>query len=725
MSSSSSSPAGFGRLFNPRAIAVIGASGDPQRIGGQPVMILRDTGYRGAIYPVNPKYEEINGLRCYPDVMSVPQPCDLALIAVNAALVPQVLADCGKAGIAHAVVFSAGFREIGGDGVNLENQIKAAAREHGVRFIGPNCIGVMNLKDRVYCGFGPGFANPDLKSGPVAFVSQSGGFAFSVVALADFEGIGFNYIVSAGNEADISTLDLIADFLERDDVEVVVTYIEGITDGRRLRKIGRRALDLGKPILVWKVGNSDVGRAAAESHTASMTAGYTLYRAAFNEGGFIEIDDVHDLADAARAFMSRRLPKGPNVATITTSGGSGVMIADACDRHGLRMPRLTPATISAIGRVAPKYSTLSNPVDLTAQIGGNSRDFNHIVGLVLADPNVDQLIIRYGSVQGKKGEEWANSLAAVVDATDKPVLVAWSRVPDPDEASMQLLEKKRIPWLLTPRRAANAAGALYAFSRKRAAHLARATGEFTRPLARQTLDFPRQPRILSEHQSKRCLARYGIPVVREVVMSLAEIERMSAAPLSFPLAVKIDSPDIPHKTEAGAVQLNVGDLNALKAAARQVIGSALNFKPGAHIGGVLISEMAQGVEAIVGAVDDRFFGPVVMFGLGGIHAEIFKDVSYRFAPFDLATAHEMIREIRAHPLLTGHRGKPALALDALAMTLSRVSLLIADHAGHIAEIDINPLFINESNVSAADALIVLKADPATAGLQYAATPAVE
>ena len=300
-------PAGFARLFSPRGIAVVGASNDPQRISGQPVKILADTGYRGAVYPVNPKYTEALGLRCYPDLASVPQPCDLALIVVNAAAVPQVIRDCGRAGIPFAIVFSAGFRESGAGGAELERTLKAAAREAGVRFVGPNCIGTMNLNDRVYCGFGPGFSDPRLKAGPVALVSQSGGFAFSVVALADFEGIGFNYVVSAGNETDITTLDLIADFLERDDVEVVVSYIEGVADGRRLRELGRRALELGKPILVWKVGNSDVGRAAAESHTASMTAGYTLYRTAFEDGGFIEIEDVHDLVDAARAFLSRRL----------------------------------------------------------------------------------------------------------------------------------------------------------------------------------------------------------------------------------------------------------------------------------------------------------------------------------------------------------------------------------------------------------------------------------
>jgi acyl-CoA synthetase (NDP forming) len=699
--------ADFARLFNPRAIAVVGASDDPQRIGSHPVRILRDTGYRGAIYPVNPKYQQAQGLRCYPDLASIPGPCDLAIIAVNAAAVPQVMRECGKAGIPFAIVFSAGFREVGGAGVALEEELKLAAREASVRFIGPNCIGTMNLVDRVYCGFGPAFTNPGLAAGPVAFVSQSGGFAFSVVALADFEGIGFNYVVSAGNEADITTPDLIAEFLERDDVEVVVSYIEGVTDGRRLRELGRRALELKKPILVWKAGVSEIGRAAAESHTASMTASYALYRAAFEEGGFVEIEDVHDLVDAARAFLSRRLPRGPNVAVITTSGGSGVLIADGCDRQGLKLPRLASETVRTIEALAPRNAVLDNPVDLTAQVTGDHERVNGICGHLLADPNVDQLIVRYGAVQGAKGEAWARGLTAIAARSDKPILVCWSRVPDRTEASLRMLEAERLPWILTPRRVANAAGALYHFARKRETLLRRRAVTEARIVERTVLCLPDAARTLSEHESKQVLAAYGIPMVRSVLLAPGEISAADKPPLPFPLAVKIDSPDIAHKTEAGAVRLNVRSLEELKRAAEEVVTAARRHRPDARINGVLVSEMAQGVEVIVGAVNDRFFGPVVMLGLGGIFTELLKDAAHRFAPLDPESAREMIRSLRTAPLITGYRGRPPLAVEALAETLVRVSLLAADHADRIAEIDINPLFVNESGVAAADALIVL------------------
>ena len=701
-------PAGFARLFSPRAIAVVGASPDPARIGGQPIPILIESGFGGGIYPVNPKYPAINDLACYASVGAVPKPCDLAIVAVAAALVPGVIVQCGKAGIPFAIVFSAGFREVGAAGVAIEAKLKEAVAASGVRVIGPNCIGTMNLVDRVYCGFGVGFRNPNLRQGPVAFVSQSGGFAYSVVALADAEGMGFNYIVSAGNEADVTTLELAADFLERAEVEVLVLYLEGVTDGRRLRALGARALELGKPILTWKAGNSAVGRAAAESHTASMTAGYELYRTAFREGGFIEVHDVHEVVDITRAFLGKRMPRGPNIAIITTSGGSAVLMADECDRHGLTLPRLGEATIKAIEAYAPKHCSLANPIDLTAQISGNNEDFNRIVELALNDPCVDQMIVRYGTVQGARGAAWAHELAAIVETAGKPLIVSLGRAPDSAAAALAVFQQKRIPWVLTPTRTAVAAGALSGYAQKQRRSRAVQARGTRRVIARQELALPPAAARLGEAAAKCCLAAYGIPVARELVLAPAAVAALNESPLAFPLAVKIDAPDIPHKTEAGGVRLNVQSLAELKEAAATVVANAHRYKPAAHINGVLVAEMAAGTEVIIGVVNDEFFGPVVMCGLGGVFAELLKDVSYRYAPFDAVTAREMILEIKAAPLLTGYRGSAPLAIDALADALARVSLLAADHADRIAEIDVNPLFVNTTGVAAADALIVLK-----------------
>ncbi len=701
----------FSRLLNPRAVAVVGASADLDRIGSQPVRFLTEYGFAGQVYPVNPKYTELAGNRCYPDLASVPKPCDVAIVAVAARHVAATITQCGAATIPFAIVFSAGFREIGGEGIALEQDLKAAIAASGVRVVGPNCIGIMNVAGRAYMGFGPGFRNPDLRQGPVAFVSQSGGFAFSVVGLVDAQGIGFRYIVSGGNEADLGTLDFLDHFLDRDDVEVIVSYIEGIADGRRLRAIGRKALEKRKPILVWKAGNTGIGRTAATSHTASMTADYTLYRAAFHEGGFVEVRDSDDLADCIRAFLGRKLPRADRIALLTTSGGSGVLMADRCDEAGLVLPPLQPGTLERLRAIMPAYSTFANPADFTAQLSGNYQLFNEGLRIVLDDPNADQVIIRYGAVQGGNSHLWARDLADACATTEKPVLVVWGRPPDPNAESLAILARHRIPWCLTPARTAHAAGVLHQFA-ARIASLR--TPNRVRPLPRIALDLPAADGALGEYRSKRLLAAYGVPCVEEVLIPVERLNDLAELPLRFPVAVKVESPDLPHKTEAGAVRLGVGDLPSLERAAQDVIASARAFAPAARIEGLIVAEMVTGLECIMGAVCDRYFGPVVLFGVGGITTELIQDVAYRFAPFDAQTGREMIEDIRLAPLFKGYRGRPALDVTALAGALSRLSWLIADHADRIVEIDVNPLFVRADGqgVVAADALIVTHS-PAT------------
>jgi acetate---CoA ligase (ADP-forming) len=303
-------PEDLTRFLNPRGVAIVGASSDLSRIGGQPIKLLTEYGYQGKVYPVNPKYEEIKGLKCYPDLASVPQPCDVALVALSAPHVPGVIEQCGKAGIPYALVLSAGFGEVGAEGKALREKLLGAVKTSGVRIVGPNCLGFMNLKDNVRVGFGGTLQLNTLRPGNIAMVTQSGGFGFGVVAIACHYGLGFNYVVSTGNEDDLTTLDWIADLIERPEVEIVTVFMEGTTNGRRLREIGERALQLGKPILIWKVGNTDVGRQAATSHTARLTAGYEMFKTAFRAGGFVEIRDVDDLIDICKAFSMKKLPKG-------------------------------------------------------------------------------------------------------------------------------------------------------------------------------------------------------------------------------------------------------------------------------------------------------------------------------------------------------------------------------------------------------------------------------
>lgn len=703
-------PNDFSRLLDPRGVAVIGASEDVRKIGGQPIKFLTEYGYKGGVYPVNPRYPSIRGLKCYASAADLPQPCDVALIAVPGAAVPQAVRDCGKAGVPHAIVLSAGFRELGERGLPLQADLDAALAETGMRIIGPNCQGVMNLHARAYLGFGHSFSNPNLKVGPVSMVTQSGGFGYSVVSNAQREGIGFSYVFSTGNEANISSLEMMAYLIERPEVEMLVTYMEGVTDGRALLALGERALALGKPVLVWKVGNTRAGQRAVASHTANLTASAELYRAAFDRGGFVPIRDIDDLIDTLHAFLGRKLPKGTGVTILTTSGGAGVLMADRCEEVGLTLPLPSAESVAMIKPIAPDFASIGNPVDVTAHFSAAWKEYNQIIRTLIADPTVDQLIPR--SIGGANSEAWCAELLEILKTTDKPVIVSQNEPPERIQKTIAMLREAGIPIITTPARCAVAAGALSAFAAKVRAWRDRRPMQ-ARPVARLELDTPGHALpagggTLGEHRSKLIVESYGIPITREVLLSPAEIGRLDRLPFEPPYAVKIESPDIPHKTEAGCVRLNVSGLLELKSVAREVEENARRHAPEARIDGILVQQMATGTEVIVGAVDDVVFGPVVMFGLGGVFAELLQDVTHEFAPFDVDTAHRMIGRIRAAPLLTGYRGKPALDVDALAQVLSRVSWLIADHADRIAEIDLNPLFLRERGIIAADALIALK-----------------
>lgn len=696
------------RFLNPRGVAVVGVSNEPTRIGGQALRLLTDFGYKGRIYPVNPKYTEIKGLPCYPDVGSVPQPCDVALIALASQHVPGAIEQCGQAGIPFALVLSSGFSEIGSEGKALQEKLVAAARRASVRVCGPNCLGILNLRDGARIGFGGTSQLTSLKPGPMAMVTQSGGFGFGVVATAAYFGVGCNYAISTGNEADLTLLDWVADLIERPEVEIVVAFMEGVNEGRRLIEVGERALELGKPILAWKVGNTAVGSQAATSHSARLTAGYELYRAAFRRGGLVEIRDVDDLVDYSKAFLIHKRPAGNRVGVLTLSGGAGVLLADRCVESGLELPPLSEATREKLAKTLVSFASFNNPVDATAHgYNDNFASYGEAVRLVLADPNIDQVIARVP--RGKSARPWSENLVKTLRDSDKPLILNWPTAPDDNGDVLSWLEQNGVPCILGAGRAVQALAAITEFARKEREWRRSGRRPFARAVERQSLDLPAGAGTLGEHRSKQILQRYGMPVVKEVLLQPAEVEALGSAPLAFPLAVKIESADVPHKTEAGAVRLGIHDLAGLKQAAREVLASVRKYKSDARIDGVLVQEMASGLEVIAGAVNDAYFGPTVTFGLGGVHAELLKDVTHRFAPFDAGAAREMIAEIRGAPLLQGYRGRPPLDTAALADTLARLSLLAADHAGRIAEIDINPLFVAERGVVAADALIVLKA----------------
>ena len=697
------------RFFNPRSIAVVGASQDLITISGQPLQHLVSHGYAGRLYPVNPKYEEIIGVKCWPSIAALPETPDLVLVLINASRVAGLLRECGQRGVPFAIVFSSGYSEVGGEGVELQRELAAVAAEFDIGVVGPNCQGMINIASKVYAGFGSVFFT-GYDAGAVSMVSQSGGFGFSVMNLASKDGgVHFRQMVTTGNEIGISTLDFIDHFIDDDKTEVIAGYIEGLKDAQRLVEVGRRALAQKKPILAWKVGNTEQGQRAAASHTANLGGAMALYQAAFRQSGIIQVEDIQDVVDYSRALRCGKLPRGNRVAIITVSGGAGILMTDECVARGMQVPPLSPQTAEKLRAIVPSFGSILNPVDVTAAIFNDLSLIRRTLQAVLDDPNVDAIAMINASLQEELADNIAAEITAIAADTDKPIFLAWSARDELARAAYARLDAVKIPHYKSPVRCGRALAVLSAF-----AHSLRREEERRQervPLlsalsVQQTL--AGRADDLSEHAAKRALAAYGIGVTRETLAADAATAVAAARAIGYPVALKVQSSDIPHKTEARAVKLGVDGDAAVAAAFEEIMHNARTFGPGARIEGVLVQEMvAGGIEAILGVTNDPLFGPAVMFGLGGIFAEVLKDVSFRMAPVTPSVAREMIDEIKGSAVLKGARGAEPCDLDALADAIVRVSAMAVDLENQMAELDINPLFVlpEGQGVKAGDALI--------------------
>lgn len=698
------------RLFNPRGIAVVGASADAARPGGQTVQALKQNGYAGAVYPVNPRYPELAGYRCHAELAAIEGPCDVAVVALPAAQVPGAIAQCAARGIAYAVVLGGGFRESGEAGAALEAAMLAAARAGGPRILGPNCLGLVNVPARAYAAFGSLTRPPKLEPGAVSVVLQSASFGMSVVIQCAQAGVGFRFVATSGNEADISTPELIDAYVEDPGTRVILAYLEGVSDGRALMRAARRALAAGKPLIVLKAGNTEQGRRAAESHTANLTSTYDTYRAAFRQCGVVEAGDVHEAVDWTACFAAGRLPRGRRVAVIGGSGGAAAMFADGCDHDGLSVPPLAPETVAELKASLPPLSSLKNPIDYTAGYprAGDGLDFQRAFTAAIRDPGIDQLAVMFAAAGRAQLDFGAGVLASAAGASDKPIVVFSGMTEALAPEGLERLRTARIPVLASPRRVASAMSRLAGYSEA----LAGDDGP-REALPGTAFPLPELPAgrvTLNEWESKRVIAAAGLPVTRDRVLPL-EPGPEACAELPYPVALKVLSRDIAHKTDIGGVRLGLADARQVAAAARDIVDNARRRAPTARLDGLLACEMAgEGAEMIVGVVNDEAFGPVVGCGLGGVLAETLRDMAYRVAPFDAAEARAMLRELRGHAVLDGRRGRPALDVDALAQALARLSALAWTLRERLAELDVNPLLVRPAGngVVAADALIVLK-----------------
>lgn len=695
----------FERLFSPRAIAVIGASGDLSRISGQPIQALLNAGYAGPVHLVNPRYKALHGRACHPNAAAIGEEVDLAVIAVPAAGVPAAIRDCGAAGIPFAVILTAGFREGGADGRKLEAELQAACLETGVRAIGPNCQGALSTPSRMWCVFGSIASETGLMQGSVSCAFQSGGFGYAVVNLAEAQGVGFRHVVSTGNETNVTMPELLSSFLDDPGTSLAFAYMEGTPNARALLDVGRKSLESAKPVLIWKGAQTEAGTKAAASHTANMTGNYDLYRAAFRQSGLIEMQDVEEISDFAKVAAAKRWPGGRAIGVLSISGGSGIVFADRAVKEGLTLPNFSAETVAALGRVIPSFGSADNPADTTAGVINQPELFTQTLDIVLADPGIDQLSLLLASLPGEGAKNCATAIVAAAAKTDKPVQVVWSGRKSRSEEAWKIFADAGIPTLPTPARGAKAAATLAKFAEDLRRLVGRKAPSFAMPAGLGLAD---GAVTLSEVESKAVLKAFGIPVTAEVLVPEGGDMAAAAQGLEGPFAVKIVSRDIGHKTEAGGVRLGVARTDLGQAAAA-VVANGRSYKPGAKIDGVLVSEMASGLEALIGVINDEGFGPTVALGLGGVLTEVLKDVTYRIAPFDLATARDMIGELRAAKLFDGYRGKPAADTDALAAMLVEVSRMAAALGPRLKEMDINPVFVGArgEGVRAADALIVL------------------
>jgi acyl-CoA synthetase (NDP forming) len=697
----------FDLFFKPRSIAVIGASQDLASISGQPIAHLKAKGFGGRILPVNPRYDEVAGYTCYPDVASLPVAPDVAVIAVGAKRVPDALIELGKKGCRFAVILSSGFAEAGEEGAEAQRHITTIARSFGMQVIGPNCQGYMNISEGIHVGFGAPYGLTYPK-GHLSLTSQSGAFGNSIVMLASQEGIGFRHYVSTGNESVTTSLDFMDAMIDDPETRVIAGYVEGFQDAHRLLSIGRRALGAGKPMLVWKVGTSEAGARAAASHTANLGGSMALYRAAFRQSGIIEVNDVGDLADCAKALLPGRLPKGNRLAIVTISGGAGIAMADGAAAGGLELPELAPATVSALKEVLPSFAAIANPLDVTASLLTDASLLRVTLENLADDPNVDMIGLALAAASGKLATELANEIVRISEERGIPVLVAWNADAATVQEAYDILDAAGIPRYQSPVRCARGASALWAFAEARG-RVAQVLSEEPLVLARPEMRQLMQgcSTDLTEFEAKKLLDAYGIGVTQEALATDVDEASRIASAMHMPVVMKIQSADIPHKTEAGGVRVGLQGAAAVEAAFDEIIRNARAYAPEAVLDGVLVQEMVSGgTELILGINNDPLFGPAVMVGFGGIFAEVMKDVSFRLAPITRSEAESMVRELRSFPILDGARGRPKADLSAVIDTLMRLSAMAIDLREVVQEFDINPLFVLQAGegVRAGDAL---------------------
>lgn len=699
-------------LFRPRSVAVVGASRTPDSIGWQVVDNLLRHGYTGVITPVNPRARSIHSLRTFPSISAIPEPVDLAVIAVPAESVLSVAEECGRGGVRALVVISAGFREVGGAGEERERRLVEITRKYGMRLVGPNCMGLLNTDPAV--SLNATFAPSAPPAGPISFMSQSGALGVTILDYATEYGIGIRNFVSVGNKADVSGNDLLEEWERDDGTRVILMYLENFGNPRRFTRIARR-ITRSKPVCVVKSGRSGAGARAASSHTGALSGLDAATDALLSQCGVIRADSVEELFDLAMAFGSLPVPRGNRVAIVTNAGGPGIIIADACEAGGLEVVDLSHGTRSRLREILPAEASVRNPVDMIATATAES--YRLALERVLAADEVDAAIAAFVPPLGVRQVDVA---AAIVDAVDqkaekggKPILaVLMGREGLPE--GRQDLQEAGIPAYIFPE---SAARALAAMNRYRE-WLERPVDEPARFEAEERAVGEILDRVqdegriqLTEPEAYEVLSAYGIPVVEHRTVPSPEEAAEAARELGFPVVVKAISPQVIHKSEVGAVAVGLDSEEEVTTAARRLSHRIRRERPEAELRGYLVARCETGGrETIVGMSTHPGFGPVLMFGLGGVYVEILGDVAFRIQPVSEVDAREMVGQVRAFPLLEGVRGEEGVDVDGLVEAIQRVSQLVGTFH-RIEELEMNPFLARPEGGLALDARIRLGERP--------------
>jgi len=705
------------RMFNPSSVAIIGASEREGSVGSAVVKNILKGGYGGRIFPINPKHPKIFNLDAYPTIQSIGEAVDLAIVATPIITVPNVIRECSQAGAGGAVILSAGGKEIGEKGRELEAFILKEIQGTGLRIIGPNCAGIICSKTKLLATFADNIVLPEniadsIAQGHIAFVSQSGAICVSILDLARKERIGFSHFVTIGDMLDVDFADLI-DYLGNDPVvHSIVLYMEGLQKCRRFMTAARAVSSI-KPIIALKSGRSRAGARAVTSHTGSLAGSDAAYDAAFERAGMVRVNSIEELFDCAELLSKQPLPKTNRIAIITNGGGPGVMAADALSAYGIEPAPLSRETLDKLNGILPPFWSHNNPIDILGD--ASAERFRGVVEVCASAPEIDGLMIIYVLQAISDPADIARAVAAISAKKSCPILAVWIGGMAVDGARA-ILNDAGIPNYENPEKAVEAFIDLFSYGRnlkclKEVPSEPRYEMQFDHAAARTIVEdaISGGNQLLSEVESKKLLASYGIPVSRtELAKSVDDAVRL-AREMEFPVVMKIHSPDITHKSDAGAVRLDIRNEEELEEAYREIMANCNAYNPEARLEGVSIQPMLQrsDYELILGCKKDPDFGPVLLFGMGGIMTEILKDRSLALPPLNRLLARKMIESTRVYQLLKGFRGRPAANLELIEEVLLRLSQLVIDFP-EIVELDINPMIVSGDKVLAVDGRVVVE-----------------